>query len=103
MKKALAIFAKVVITLVGGWMLAGVVSSLPHEMPEFLDASIRFVLRVTGNYGLANPDDMEVLATLVILVASVILVGIVVWAGARFLIEPGLRRRRLRSHSKSAG
>lgn len=101
MKKALIVLAKVVVTLVGGWVLTGVISNLPYNMPWFLDESIRFVLRVTGNDGLANPDDMEVIATLVILLASLVAVGIVVWAGARFLVEPMLRRLKLRSHSRS--
>ncbi|PCE26238.1 hypothetical protein BWP39_17090 [Paraburkholderia acidicola] len=102
MKKALAILVKVIVTLVGGWVLAGVISSQPYEMPWFLDDSIRFVLRVTGNDGLANPDDMEVIATLIVLVASVMIVGIVVWLGARYVVEPVLRRFKLRSRSNSA-
>lgn len=79
MKRLGIIAANAIATIAGGWLLANIVMHLPIEMPSVLDNGIRAVLRVSGHNELANPDDMEVLAMLAILLVSVVAVGILVW------------------------
>ncbi|WP_120294179.1 hypothetical protein [Paraburkholderia sp. BL23I1N1] len=46
---------------------------------------VRFVLSVTGNSDMANPDDMEMLALLLYWGVSTLLVGGLIFAGYRAL------------------
>lgn len=94
MKKALYVFANVVVALVGGWWLAQWVSTLPYEMPSWLEDGIRGGIRLAGSRSLDNTDDIETIAILVAIVACSALVGVVLalanWLGRRLIA----RRRR---------
>lgn len=82
--RILLIVACLVGSVVGGWYLTCLFTLLPFEMPRSVDAFIRFVLSVTGNDDLANPDDMEMLAlllywTIATFLTVVVLVGFKRW------------------------
>ncbi|WP_240156770.1 MULTISPECIES: hypothetical protein [unclassified Burkholderia] len=79
MKKFGKIALNIGATLVGGWLLANLAASLPIEMPDLLNDGLLFLLNAAGHDELANPDDMEVLAMLAILIISIAVAGIVVW------------------------
>ena len=96
MKKALYIFANVLVALVGGWWLAQFVASLPYEMPSWLDSGIRAGIRLTGASQLDNTDDIETIAIILAILACSALVGVVLaiatWLGCRLIA----RRQRAR-------
>ncbi|NIE83902.1 MULTISPECIES: hypothetical protein [unclassified Burkholderia] len=79
MKKFGKIALNIGATLVGGWLLANLAASLPIEMPDLLNDGLLFLLNAAGHDELANPDDMEVLAMLAILIISIAVAGVVVW------------------------
>ena len=83
--KALLVVAFVVVSVIGGWYVAALYSRLPIEMPHPVNTFVRFVLSVTGNSDMANPDDMETLALLLYWVVSTLLVGGLIFAGYRAL------------------
>ncbi len=95
MKKALYVFANVVAAVVGGWWVAQRFSTLPYEMPSWLEDGIRWGIRLTGRGSLDNTDDIETIAILVAIVACPVLVGIVLalvnWLGCWVIA----RRRRV--------
>ncbi|NML33574.1 hypothetical protein [Paraburkholderia antibiotica] len=94
MKKALYVLANVALALVGGWWLAQWVSTLPYEMPSWLEDGIRGSIRLAGNRSLDNTDDIETIAILVAIVVCTALVGVVLalanWLGRQLIA----RRRR---------
>lgn len=77
--KIVRYLSNAVLTLVLGTLLARYVANLPVEWP-WLIGSIRVVLRAFGIHAYDNPDDMFDLVSVVILFASFIAVGVVVWA-----------------------
>ncbi|HUB90380.1 MAG TPA: hypothetical protein VMA74_11710 [Dyella sp.] len=95
MKRLLRWGINIVATLVGAYILVGLYDSLPMNMPDFMDDGIRAILHLTGNDHLANPDDMENIALLVVLVASILFAGIVV-----LLVNIWIRRRAERRPSR---
>jgi hypothetical protein len=96
MRRALRVFAWLAAWLAGGVLLSRGVLRLPVEMPEFLDRGIRFGVSLFGRDDLANPDDMEDIAFLVILAASFAVSALVV-AAADFALARAFsgRARRL--------
>ncbi|WP_223997147.1 hypothetical protein [Burkholderia gladioli] len=68
-----------VVTLVGGWVLAHIVVGLSAEMPAPLEKALRVLLRITGHEEFANEDDLPALGMMVVLIASIVVVGGVVW------------------------
>lgn len=91
MKKVARIAAYVVVVLVLGDLLARYIAALPYELSPLTD-SIRFFLRAFGLTQLDNPDDIETLALVVILLASVLIVWFVLWLVIR-------SARALRAHA----
>ncbi|MFL9946260.1 hypothetical protein PQR68_09795 [Paraburkholderia agricolaris] len=85
--KALLVVAFVVVSVIGAWYVAVFYSRLPIEMPQPVDTFVRFVLSVTGNSDMANPDDMAMLALLLYWVVSTLLVGGFIFAGYRALLH----------------
>ncbi len=73
--------AGAVIAIVGGWYLAHAIADCFCNMPFFLDMSLRAALRFTGNGELDNPNDLETLALLWLLVTCVMLVAGVLACG----------------------
>jgi len=86
MKQISLIFFNLAISLIGGYLLSQYIANLPYEMPWFL-GSIRFVLHAVGHRELDNPDALEALGIIVLVLVSVIFVGAVVW-----LCSIGVRR-----------
>lgn len=78
MKRFALLVINVLVTLIGGWIIAHLIAALPIAMPDFLDDGLRAVLRFAGHSELANPDDMPALALMLILVLSWIFVGLLV-------------------------
>lgn len=76
MKKALYVFANIVVAVVLGWMLAHFVAGLSYEMPFWLDRAIRAGIGATGATSLDNTDDIETIAIIGIFAACVALVGL---------------------------
>lgn len=93
MSRAGRITANVTTTLLGGWLLTRALLSLPVEMPSFLDNGLRVVLHAFNLDQLANPDDMELLATLAVFVASMLVVGLFVWIANRCMRTSQVTRR----------
>jgi hypothetical protein len=91
MKRAALVIARVVLAIVLGDLLARYIASLPYEMSPLTD-SIRFALRAFGQTQLDNPDDIETLALVVILLASIGVAALAVWLATR-----GLRALRARA------
>ena len=71
--------SNVAVTLLLGVLLARYVANLPVEWP-WLTGSIRFVLHLFGIRSYDSPDDMFDLAGVVIFFASLVVVGLAVWA-----------------------
>ncbi|WP_244126062.1 hypothetical protein [Burkholderia gladioli] len=80
-----------VVTLVGGWVLAHIVVGLSAEMPAPLEDALRVLLRITGHEEFANEDDLPALGMMAVLIASIVVVGGLVWAAK--LIVRGRSRR----------
>lgn len=80
-----------VVTLVGGWVLAHIVVGLSAEMPAPLEDALRVLLRITGHEEFANEDDLPALGMMVVLIASIVVVGGGVWVAK--LIVRGRSRR----------
>lgn len=69
----------IVVTLLGGWILAHVIVAMTNDMPEWLESALTVVLHATGQDQLANPVDLPALGMLTILIASIIVCGLLVW------------------------
>jgi hypothetical protein len=95
MKRPLKWGINAVATLAGAYVLTGLYDSLPMNMPDFMDDGIRAVLHFTGNDQLANPDDMENIALLVVLVASILFTAVVV-----AFVNTWIKRRTMRRSSR---
>lgn len=80
-----------VVTLVGGWVLAHIVVGLSAEMPAPLEDALRVLLRITGHEEFANEDDLPALGMMAVLIASIVAVGGGVWVAK--LIVRGRSRR----------
>lgn len=93
MKKAAFVLANLAVAIVGGWWLAQFIATLPYEMPQWLDASIRAGIRITGSAPLDNTDDIETIAAIVFFVACSALVGLIL-AGINIAVRRCLARRR---------
>ncbi|MGJ0522552.1 hypothetical protein ACR42A_03285 [Burkholderia gladioli] len=74
-----------VVTLVGGWVLAHIVVGLSAEMPAPLEDALRVLLRITGHEEFANEDDLPALGMMAVLIASIVVVGGVVWVAKRIV------------------
>jgi hypothetical protein len=83
MKKAMHIVAFVTLTYFIGGALANVFLEWPAPMPDWLHDTTMFTLRTTGLGEEYNPDDAEVMATLIIACLSWTLTGIALWLLAR--------------------
>ncbi|WP_244122842.1 hypothetical protein [Burkholderia gladioli] len=80
-----------VVTLVGGWVLAHIVVGLSAEMPAPLEDALRVLLRITGHEEFDNEDDLPALGMMAVLIASIVVVGGGVWVAK--LIVRGRSRR----------
>ncbi|URV23490.1 hypothetical protein [Burkholderia gladioli] len=80
-----------IVTLVGGWVLAHIVVGLSAEMPAPLEDALRVLLRITGHEEFANEDDLPALGMMAVLIASIVVVGGGVWVAK--LIVRGRSRR----------
>ncbi|MBU9166219.1 hypothetical protein [Burkholderia gladioli] len=69
----------IVVTLLGGWILAHVIVAMTDDMPEWLESALTAVLHATGQDQLVNPVDLPALGMLAILIASIIVCGMLVW------------------------
>ncbi|MFM0009681.1 hypothetical protein PQR46_07435 [Paraburkholderia sediminicola] len=82
MKRFARIVLYLVATVVLGDLLARYIAGLPYEMTPLTD-SIQFVLHAVGLKRLDNVDDMETLALVFILLASIVAVAVVLWLAIR--------------------
>jgi hypothetical protein len=85
----------VVIAIMGGNWLTQVLTPYPMEMPLPLYHFIVFVLRITGNSDLDNPEDMETIGVACLLVACCVFSALVLWIGSTVLRQCLSRRRRI--------
>ncbi|WP_244119007.1 hypothetical protein [Burkholderia gladioli] len=74
-----------VVTLVGGWVLAHIVVGLSAEMPAPLEKALRVLLRITGHEEFVNEDDLPALGMMAVLIASIVVVGGLVWVAKRIV------------------
>ncbi|WP_244130127.1 hypothetical protein [Burkholderia gladioli] len=74
-----------VVTLVGGWVLAHIVVGLSAEMPAPLEDALRVLLRITGHEEFANEEDLPALGMMAVLIASIVVVGGLVWVAKRIV------------------
>jgi hypothetical protein len=79
MKRALCIAAFVILTFFIGRAIANIFMDWPMDMPGWLHYMTMFALRAAGLRDVDNPDDAEVMATLIIVCISWTLTGIVLW------------------------
>ncbi|WP_186097327.1 hypothetical protein [Burkholderia gladioli] len=79
MKKFGLLSLNIVVTLLGGWILAHVIVALTDDMPEWLESVLTTVLHATGQDQLANPVDLPALGMLAVLIASIVVCGLLVW------------------------
>ncbi|WP_186144006.1 hypothetical protein [Burkholderia gladioli] len=79
MKKFGLLALNIVMTLIGGWILAHVIVAMTDDIPEWLESALTTMLHATGQDQLANPVDLPALGMLAILVASIIVCGLLVW------------------------
>ncbi|WP_186126121.1 hypothetical protein [Burkholderia gladioli] len=79
MKKFGLLALNIVVTFLGGWILAHIIVAMTDDMPEWLESALTSVLHTTGQDQLANPVDLPALGMLAILVASIIVCGLLVW------------------------
>ncbi|POS07943.1 hypothetical protein C3Y08_14885 [Burkholderia gladioli] len=90
--KRIGLFAlNLVVTLVGGWVLAHIVVGLSAEMPAPLEDALRVLLRITGHEEFANEDDLPALGMMAVLIASIVVVGGLVWV-ANLIVRARSRR-----------
>lgn len=87
--KLLAVLALVMASIIGGWYIACLIMLVPYNMPEFLEAFLRFCLSLMGADELATPDDLPMVALLLFWIVSTPLVGILI-----FLCSKKIRRYR---------
>ncbi|MDC6126413.1 hypothetical protein PPH41_00085 [Burkholderia gladioli] len=74
-----------VVTLVGGWVLAHIVVGLSAEMPAPLEDALRVLLRIMGHEEFANEEDLPALGMMAVLIASIVVVGGLVWVAKRIV------------------
>lgn len=92
MRKFGLLTLNIVVTLLGGWILAHIIVAMTDDMPEWLESALTTVLHATGQNQLVNPVDLPVLGMLTILIASIIVCGLLVWI-ANVAISHALTRR----------
>lgn len=80
MKKFGLLALNVIATLLGGWILAHVIVAATDDIPEWLESAVSIVLLATGQDQLANPVDVPALGMLAVLIASIFVCGLLVWA-----------------------
>lgn len=68
--------ALMAISAIAGLRTTYLIDMLPMEMPESVEAFIRFWLSCTGTEYLGNPDDMEVLALLLYWALATLLIAV---------------------------
>ncbi len=84
--KRIGLFAlNLVVTLVGGWVLAHIVVGLSAEMPAPLEDALRVLLRIMGHEEFANEEDLPALGMMAVLIASIVVVGGLVWVAKRIV------------------
>ena len=91
MNRAARILLSLVAWVALGVAISGVILRLPTNMPDFLDNGIRAALQWTQHDEMVNTDDIEDIALLVILAASFLVSGLIVFAA-----NLAFRRRRRR-------
>jgi hypothetical protein len=92
MKRTLRIGAFVVLTFFIGRSVANIYLDWPAPMPDWLYHATMFAIRTTGAGEIDNPDDAEVMATVIVGCISWILTGLALWLLAR--AARSLRNRR---------
>jgi hypothetical protein len=95
MRQLACVAGLVVMSIMGGHWLTRALAPYPMEMPVFLYYAIDFVLRLTGNSDLNNPEDMETLGVTCLLVANCLFSALVLvccWFGLRRHFVRFLRR-----------
>jgi hypothetical protein len=65
----LHVAALVASTIIGGWLLACFVTSFSFEMPVLLYRFIRLAINVSGRGELDNPEDIQTLGLICLIVA----------------------------------
>ncbi|AEA60525.1 hypothetical protein [Burkholderia gladioli] len=92
MKKFGLLTLNIVVTLLGGWILAHIIVAMTDDMPEWLESALTVALHATGQDQLANPVDLPALGMLAILVASIIVCGLLVWIANTAIARARTRR-----------
>jgi len=82
--KAVRYGANGLATLVIGFLLSRYISNLPYEFPP-LPASIAFVMRALHIDTVKNADDIETIGLISIIVVSLIVAALLVWALNRLI------------------
>ncbi|MFM0310285.1 hypothetical protein P0D71_21095 [Paraburkholderia sp. RL17-383-BIF-A] len=77
--------ALIVMSAIAGLRTTYLIDMLPMEMPESVEAFIRFWLSCTGTEYLGNPDDMEVLAFLLYWAVATLLIAVALIGFKRWL------------------
>ncbi|WP_186108650.1 hypothetical protein [Burkholderia gladioli] len=79
MKKFGLLTLNILVTLLGGWILAHIIVAMTDDIPEWLESALTAGLHATGQDQLANPVDLPALGMLAILIVSIVICGLLVW------------------------
>lgn len=79
MRSLLRIAAFTTSTMLGGWLLACFVTSFSFEMPVFLYRFIRLSISASRHEELDNPEDIQTLGLVCLVVACWLLTAVVLW------------------------
>jgi K+-transporting ATPase A subunit len=90
-KRAMRIFAFLVVTYVIGGLGAKLYLDTPIEMPEWLRGTTMFMLRVTGVDAENNTDEAAIMATFIVSCISWTFTGFMLWLFVLAFRRPGAR------------
>jgi hypothetical protein len=85
--------------LVTGWLLGVIVTRLPFQLPTWVSDAILFGFRVRGHRVLDNPEDVDTIALLMIIIACFIAAASVLW-GSRLPFDATVHGNNGRPHHK---
>ena len=78
-----------------GWLLGVILTRLSFRLPLFVEDAIRFGIRISGHQELDNPEDLDTLALLTVVIMCFVAAVFIVWGLSAFTERCWLSRKRL--------
>ncbi|GJH36153.1 hypothetical protein [Paraburkholderia caribensis] len=78
-----------------GWLLGVILTRLSFRLPLFVEDAIRFGIRISGHQELDNPEDLETLALLTVVIMCFVTAVFIVWGLSAFTERYWLSRKLL--------